>query len=68
MRVTIIVGGRWHAFDLAKEVYEQGHLHRLITNYPRWIVSRWGIPSEKVVSLPMTFWIVKAIYSLGEKP
>ena len=36
MKVTIVVGGRWHAFDLARELERQGHLHRLITNYPGW--------------------------------
>ena len=65
MKITIVVGGRWHAFDLAKELQSAGHLHRLITNYPYWFVRRWGIPKEKVVSLPLTFWIVKAIYRVG---
>jgi glycosyltransferase involved in cell wall biosynthesis len=65
MRITIVVGGRWHAFDLARELHRHGHLHRLITNYPRWFVRRWGIPPERVVSLPLTFWLVKAIYRLG---
>ena len=65
MKVTIIVGGRWHAFDLARELNEKGHLHKLITNYPAWYVKKWGIPPENIVSLPLTFWVVKAIYKLG---
>ncbi|NOL48037.1 conserved hypothetical protein distantly related to alpha-glycosyltransferases family 4 [Synechococcus sp. MIT S9220] len=65
MKITIVVGGRWHAFDLAQQLHSHGHLHRLVTNYPRWFVTRWGIPAEKVVSLPFTFWVVKAIYKLG---
>lgn len=65
MKVTIVVGGRWHAFDLARELHEAGHLHRLITNYPGWFVKRWGIPKNKVVSLPLTFWAVKLIYKVG---
>ena len=65
MKITIVVGGRWHAFDLARELQQAGHLHRLITNYPRWFVKRWGIPNDNVVSLPLTFWVVKAIYKLG---
>lgn len=65
MKVTIVVGGRWHAFNLARELQQAGHLHRLITNYPVWFVKRWGIGAEKIVSLPMTFWLVKAIYKLG---
>lgn len=65
LRVTIVVGGRWHAFDLARELERAGQLHRLITNYPRWFVQRWEIPPERVVSLPLSFWLVKAIYRLG---
>lgn len=65
MKITIVVGGRWHAFDLARELHKRGHLHRLITNYPRWYVRRWGIPTDRIVSLPLTFWVVKAIYKLG---
>ena len=65
MRVTIVVGGRWHAFDLARHLHHRGHLHRLITTYPRWFVKRWGLPPEKVVSLPLVFVVVKAIYKLG---
>jgi glycosyltransferase involved in cell wall biosynthesis len=37
----------------------------LITNYPRWFVRRWGIPPERVVSLPFTFVVVRAIYRFG---
>ncbi len=65
MKVTIVVGGRWHAFDLAKELNKHGHLHRIITSYPRWFVMQWEIPREKIISLPLTFWIVKAIYKFG---
>ena len=65
MKVTIIVGGRWHAFDLAKELYLKGYLYRLITNYPYFAIKKWGIPKEHVVSLPTTFFLVKAIYWLG---
>ena len=65
MKVTIVVGGRWHAFDLAKELYLKGCLHRLITNYPYFAVKKWGIPKEHIVSLPTTFFLVKAIYWLG---
>lgn len=65
MRISLVVGGRWHAFDLARQLHLHGHLHRLITNYPRWFVKRWGIPAERVVSLPFTFLVVRAIYRIG---
>ena len=65
MKVTIVVGGRWHAFDLALELERKGHLHKLITNYPAWFVRKWGIPGKRVVSLPLTFFLVKLIYKIG---
>lgn len=65
MRVTIVVGGRWHAFDLAKELNFKGCLYRIITNYPSWYVQKWGIPKENIISLPTTFYLVKLIYWLG---
>ena len=63
--VTIVVGGRWHAFDLAASLNQLGWLDRIITNYPRWFVENWDIPREKIISLPGTFVLIKAIYFLG---
>ena len=68
MKVTIVVGGRWHAFDLASELHKAGHLHKIITNYPFWYVKKWDIPQEKIASLPLTFWVVKLIYAIGGEP
>jgi glycosyltransferase involved in cell wall biosynthesis len=50
--VTIIVGGRWHAFDLARELAKTGYLNRLITNYPTYKVQKWGVPHKSIISLP----------------
>lgn len=65
VKVTVVVGGRWHAFDLARELNRQGHLHKLITSYPRWSIEKWGIPKDKVVSVPLVFIAVKLIYMVG---
>jgi starch synthase len=51
----VVVGGRFHAFDLAAHLHRRGLLHKLVTNYPRFVAGRWGIPSEHVVGLPGTF-------------
>ncbi|MEH2301966.1 glycosyltransferase family 4 protein [Nostoc sp.] len=67
MKISIVVGGRWHAFDLARELYSAGILHRLITNYPKYKTRKWGIPDNKVVSLPLTLLLGKAIYQIGEE-
>jgi starch synthase len=65
MKVSIVVGGRWHAFDLARELHAAGYLHRLITNYPKFKTRQWGIPDEKVVSLPLSFILSKFIHKIS---
>ncbi len=64
-KVTIVVGGRWHAIDLARELYQAGWLHRVITNYPKFKTRQWGVPDDKVVSLPSTFILNRAIPKLA---
>lgn len=66
MKVSIIVGGRWHAFDLAKELQQAGVLHRLITTYPKFKTRQWSIPDEKVVSLPASLLLERLIHKIGK--
>lgn len=68
MKVTIVVGGRWHAIELARKLHEVGLLHRLITNYPKFKTRLWGVPDNKVVSLPLTLLLNKAISKIGGDP
>lgn len=65
MKVSIVVGGRWHAFDLARELQTAGVLHRLITTYPKFKTRQWGIADENVVSLPLKLLLEKTMYRLG---
>jgi glycosyltransferase involved in cell wall biosynthesis len=51
MKVTISVFGRFHAFYLANELQKHGHLHRLITSYPKFETVKYGIPRDKIISL-----------------
>jgi glycosyltransferase involved in cell wall biosynthesis len=62
---TIVVPGRWHAFDLARELEQMNGLHRIVTNYPKSRTRRWGIPDEKVVSLPFTLALTQLAWKLG---
>jgi len=66
-KITIVVGGRWHAIDLARELYQAGWLHRVITNYPKFKTRQWGVPDEKVVSLPLTLLLNRAITKIGSE-
>lgn len=53
MKVTISVGGRFHAFHLAKQLQERGCLTKLFTSRPRFSVKESGIPPEKIGCLPL---------------
>jgi glycosyltransferase involved in cell wall biosynthesis len=49
-RIALVVHGRFHMFDLGRELLARGHDVQLFTNYPRCVVKRFGIPPERVRS------------------
>jgi hypothetical protein len=53
-------GGKFHAFQLARQLLKRGYLERLITSYPRYKTRKDGLPDEKVASL-----IIKEILETG---
>lgn len=48
MKINISVVGRFHAFNLAKELQNKNILNKLITTYPKSIVSKWHIKKELI--------------------
>lgn len=50
MKVVVASVGRFHAFDLARQMVRLGHLGRLYTGYPRVKVD--GLPAAKVSTFP----------------
>lgn len=60
MKVTIAVGGRFHAFNLAGELEKRGHLLKLITSYPAYFPGKFGVPKNKVSSI-----LIKEILQRG---
>ena len=40
MKISIVVGGRFHAFDLAQYLNENKFLEKLITSYPKFYIKR----------------------------
>ena len=50
LKIAIVVHGRFHAFDLARELIKQGVEVTLLTNYPKRIATRFGIPPECVIN------------------
>jgi glycosyltransferase involved in cell wall biosynthesis len=51
MKVDIAVYGRFHAFNLAKQLQKQNALHRLITTYPTAKATEFGLDSNSIESL-----------------
>lgn len=51
MKITVSVGGRFHAFNLAWQLLKHNYLERLITSYPKFEVKKHGIPPQKVNSI-----------------
>ncbi len=68
MRTAIVVHGRFHAFDLGKALLHRGHDVTLLTNYPRWVVSQFGFPVDRVRSFGAHGALSKAAYGwLGSR-
>ncbi|MFO5493475.1 MAG: glycosyltransferase family 4 protein [Cuspidothrix sp.] len=51
MKVSIAVYGRFHAFNLAQQLHKNGFLNHLITTYPTYKASEFGIDSHNIKSL-----------------
>jgi starch synthase len=52
MRVGVSCHGKFHHFDLARELHMQGALERLFTGYPRWKLHLESLPLERVTTFP----------------
>lgn len=64
LRVCIGSGGRFHAFDLARQMNQRGHLARMYTAYPRWKTD--DLPADKVSCFPWTmgpYWLLAQLRS-----
>lgn len=60
MKVSVGCQGRFHLFDLARQMERLGHLCRLYTGYPRQKVTR--LPPEKVTTFP---WVIAPYMAMG---
>jgi len=51
VRVSISVGGKFHAFYLAEQLHRRGALSQLITSYPSFEVVKSGVQKDKIRSV-----------------
>ena len=59
MKIIIIVGGKFHAFNLAREINKKKYLASIITSYPKYLVKQYGIDTNRIKSI-----ILKEILSI----
>jgi len=52
MKVAVSVHGRWHAFELASELFDRGCLSQLLTTYPKAVVTQLSGRHLPVFSKP----------------
>lgn len=60
-KITVIVNGRFHAFDYAAELHKLGVLDRLIATMPYSKAKEFGIPKNKYVGFPLLE-VIKIVY------
>lgn len=53
LRVAIVAHGRFHAFDLARELHAQGHDVVTFSTYPAWAAARFGIDAASYRGNPV---------------
>ncbi|MBD2164358.1 glycosyltransferase family 4 protein [Calothrix membranacea FACHB-236] len=51
MKVTVSVCGRFHGFDLAQQLQKIGYLHQLISTYPTFAITKFGIERQFIHSI-----------------
>jgi len=61
IKITVVVNGKFHAFDYAAELNKQGKLHRLISSMPNSVARKYGITADLYVGLPI-FELIKRFF------
>ncbi|MCV3214635.1 glycosyltransferase family 4 protein [Plectonema radiosum NIES-515] len=51
MKVTVSVCGRFHAFNLAQQLQTKKYLHKLISTYPSFAITKFGIDKQFIHSI-----------------
>jgi glycosyltransferase involved in cell wall biosynthesis len=65
MRVTQVCAGRFHHFDLARQLVRLRVLERFISGYPSWRLAKEGVPAKRSLSYPWLNLPCLALHRLG---
>ena len=50
MKIDLIVGGKFHAFNLAEQINKRGYLNKITTSYPSYKLKKFNINNDQVKS------------------
>jgi alpha-maltose-1-phosphate synthase len=64
-RVVQTVFGRFHHFDLARQLHRHGCLEAIFTAYPRWKLKQEKLPSQRVHTFPWLLTPLMAKWRMG---
>ena len=65
MKVSIIVGGKFHAFNLAEQINKNRYLKKIITSYPKYKLKKYGIERDKIYSIILKEILIKLLNKLN---
>lgn len=68
MKIAIAAHGRFHAFDLGRELLRRGHDVTVFTNYPAWAVEPFGVPRDRVRSFWLHGILSRAAWRVHHRP
>lgn len=68
MRVELSTFGKFHTFDLARQLHSAGHLSRVYTGYPRFKLGDEGIPRNSIHTFPYLIAPMLGLRNLGWLP
>ena len=65
MKISIIVGGKFHAFNLAQQINKNYFLNQIITSYPKYKLKKYGINRNKITSIILKEILLKLFNKLS---
>ena len=64
MKISIIVGGKFHAFNLAEQINNKKSLNQIVTSYPKYKLKKYGINKRQISSIILKEILIKFLNNL----
>lgn len=65
MQIEVSTIGKFHTFDLARQLQNRGHLSKIYTGYPRFKLKDEGLPDSSIATFPYFVTPLLALRSYG---